>query len=83
MRRLKAVPEEIKSGAGETFIDDSHLRRCWRIRRFHGRRQHARPCLLGELRLIGATTPDEYRENIEKDPTGVSPSRCTWAIQCR
>jgi ATP-dependent Clp protease ATP-binding subunit ClpB len=71
--RLKAVLEEIKSSAGQviTFIDELHT--------VVGAGASAdsamdagnmlKPMLArGELRLVGATTLDEYRERIEKDP---------------
>jgi ATP-dependent Clp protease ATP-binding subunit ClpB len=71
--RLKAVLEEIKNSEGQivTFIDEIHT--------VVGAGASGdssmdagnmlKPMLArGELRLIGATTLDEYRENIEKDP---------------
>ncbi|QCP00151.1 ATP-dependent chaperone ClpB [Arthrobacter sp. 24S4-2] len=71
--RLKAVLEEIKNSDGQivTFIDELHT--------VVGAGASGdssmdagnmlKPMLArGELRLIGATTLDEYRENIEKDP---------------
>ncbi|WP_346959424.1 ATP-dependent chaperone ClpB [uncultured Arthrobacter sp.] len=71
--RLKAVLEEIKNSEGQivTFIDELHT--------VVGAGASGdssmdagnmlKPMLArGELRLIGATTLDEYRENIEKDP---------------
>ncbi|MCI2178206.1 MAG: ATP-dependent chaperone ClpB [Ancrocorticia sp.] len=71
--RFKAVLQEIKDAAGEvvTFIDEIHT-----IVGAGGGSEGAmdagnmlKPMLArGELRLIGATTLDEYRENIEKDP---------------
>lgn len=71
--RLKAVLQEIKDSAGEvvTFIDELHT-----IVGAGGGSEGAmdagnmlKPMLArGELRLIGATTLDEYREKIEKDP---------------
>lgn len=71
--RFKAVLAEIKEAAGEivTFIDEIHT-----IVGAGGGSEGAldagnmlKPMLArGELRLIGATTLDEYRENIEKDP---------------
>ncbi|WP_392468640.1 ATP-dependent chaperone ClpB [Arsenicicoccus cauae] len=70
--RLKAVLDEIRSAEGEvvTFIDEIHT--------IVGAGASGdssmdagnmlKPLLArGELRLIGATTLDEYRENIEKD----------------
>ena len=71
--RLKAVLKEIKDSDGEviTFIDELHT-----VVGAGGGSEGAmdagnmlKPMLArGELRLIGATTLDEYRENIEKDP---------------
>ena len=71
--RLKAVLEEIKDSDGQviTFIDELHT--------VVGAGAGAdgamdagnmlKPMLArGELRLVGATTLDEYREHIEKDP---------------
>ncbi|MEZ2372424.1 ATP-dependent chaperone ClpB [Arthrobacter sp. RCC_34] len=71
--RLKAVLEEIKNSDGQivTFIDEIHT-----VVGAGASGEGAmdagnmlKPMLArGELRLIGATTLDEYRENIEKDP---------------
>ena len=71
--RLKAVLKEIKDSDGEviTFIDELHT-----VVGAGGGSEGSmdagnmlKPMLArGELRLIGATTLDEYRENIEKDP---------------
>ncbi|WP_019144360.1 ATP-dependent chaperone ClpB [Aeromicrobium massiliense] len=71
--RLKAVLAEIKQSEGQviTFIDELHT--------VVGAGASGdgsmdagnmlKPMLArGELRMIGATTLDEYRENIEKDP---------------
>jgi len=71
--RLKAVLAEIKDSDGEvvTFVDELHT--------VVGAGAGAdspldagnmlKPMLArGELRMIGATTLDEYRENLEKDP---------------
>lgn len=70
--RLKAVLEEIKNSNGQivTFIDEIHT-----VVGAGATGESAmdagnmlKPMLArGELRLIGATTLDEYRENIEKD----------------
>ena len=71
--RLKAVLEEIKNSEGEivTFIDEIHTV----VGAGAGGDSSMdagnmlKPMLArGELRLVGATTLDEYRENIEKDP---------------
>ena len=70
--RLKAVLEEIKSSDGEiiTFIDELHT-----LVGAGGTGEGSmdagnmiKPMLArGELRLVGATTLDEYRKYIEKD----------------
>ena len=71
--RLKAVLAEIKESEGQvvTFIDelhtvvgagatgDSYMDAGYMLKPMLAR---------GELRMIGATTLDEYRERIEKDP---------------
>jgi ATP-dependent Clp protease ATP-binding subunit ClpB len=71
--RLKAVLEEIKNADGQiiTFIDELHTI----VGAGSGGDSSMdagnmlKPMLArGELRMIGATTLDEYRENIEKDP---------------
>ncbi|HET8560776.1 MAG TPA: AAA family ATPase, partial [Marmoricola sp.] len=71
--RLKAVLEEIKSSEGQiiTFIDELHTV----VGAGAGGDSSMdagnmlKPMLArGELRMIGATTLDEYRERIEKDP---------------
>src|SRR5690625_5712993 len=70
--RLKAVLEEIKASDGQvvTFIDELHT--VVGAGAAEGSMDAGNmliPMLArGELRLIGATTLDEYRENIEKDP---------------
>lgn len=71
--RLKAVLEEIKNADGQvvTFIDELHT-----VVGAGGGSEGAmdagnmiKPMLArGELRMVGATTLDEYRQNIEKDP---------------
>ncbi|WP_372727318.1 ATP-dependent chaperone ClpB [Nocardioides sp.] len=71
--RLKAVLEEIKEAGGQiiTFIDELHTV----VGAGAGGDSSMdagnmlKPMLArGELHMIGATTLDEYRENIEKDP---------------
>ncbi|MBM9469451.1 ATP-dependent chaperone ClpB [Nakamurella leprariae] len=71
--RLKAVLEEIKGSEGQvvTFIDELHT-----VVGAGATGEGAmdagnmlKPMLArGELRMVGATTLDEYREHIEKDP---------------
>jgi len=71
--RLKAVLEEIKASDGQiiTFIDELHT-----VVGAGATGEGAmdagnmlKPLLArGELRLVGATTLDEYRKHIEKDP---------------
>ncbi|HMT89998.1 MAG TPA: ATP-dependent chaperone ClpB [Dermatophilaceae bacterium] len=71
--RLKAVLEEIKNAEGQvvTFIDELHT-----VVGAGASGDSAmdagnmlKPLLArGELRMVGATTLDEYREHIEKDP---------------
>jgi ATP-dependent Clp protease ATP-binding subunit ClpB len=71
--RLKAVLEEITASDGEvvTFIDELHT-----VVGAGAGSEGAmdagnmlKPMLArGELRMVGATTLDEYREHIEKDP---------------
>ena len=71
--RLKAVLEEVKEAGGQiiTFIDELHTV----VGAGAGGDSSMdagnmlKPMLArGELHMIGATTLDEYRENIEKDP---------------
>ncbi|MBB2924568.1 ATP-dependent chaperone ClpB [Cellulomonas cellasea] len=70
--RLKAVLEEIKSSEGEvvTFIDELHtVVGAGASEGSMDAGNMLKPMLArGELRLVGATTLDEYRERIEKDP---------------
>ena len=70
--RLKAVLNEIKDAEGQviTFIDELHT-----VVKAGGGEgamdagNMLKPMLArGELHMIGATTLDEFRENIEKDP---------------
>ena len=71
--RLKAVLSDISRSDGQiiTFIDELHT-----VVGAGGGSEGAmdagnmlKPMLArGELRMVGATTLDEYRENIEKDP---------------
>lgn len=70
--RLKAVLEEIAAADGEivTFIDELHtVVGAGAAEGSMDAGNMLKPMLArGQLRLIGATTLDEYRENIEKDP---------------
>ncbi|WP_193107225.1 ATP-dependent Clp protease ATP-binding subunit [Brachybacterium sp. FME24] len=71
--RMKAVLDEIRTSNGQiiTFIDELH-----NVVGAGGSGDGSmdagnmlKPMLArGELRMVGATTLDEYRENIEKDP---------------
>ena len=69
--RLKAVLEEISNSDGEiiTFIDEMHtVVGAGASEGSMDAGNMLKPMLArGELRLVGATTLDEYRENIEKD----------------
>jgi ATP-dependent Clp protease ATP-binding subunit ClpB len=71
--RLKAVLTEIKDAAGQiiTFIDELHtvVGAGATSDSSMDAGNMLKPMLArGELRMIGATTLDEYRERIEKDP---------------
>ncbi len=69
--RLKAVLSEIKSSEGEviTFLDELHtLVGAGAAEGAMDASNMLKPMLArGELRMIGATTFDEYRKHIEKD----------------
>ncbi len=69
--RLKAVLDEIKQAEGEiiTFLDELHtLVGAGAAEGAMDASNMLKPLLArGELRLIGATTLDEYRKHIEKD----------------
>ncbi|HEY8482241.1 MAG TPA: ATP-dependent chaperone ClpB [Spirillospora sp.] len=70
--RLKAVLNEIKESEGRivTFIDELHtVVGAGAAEGSMDAGNMLKPMLArGELRMIGATTLDEYRERIEKDP---------------
>jgi ATP-dependent Clp protease ATP-binding subunit ClpB len=70
--RLKAVLNEIKAAAGEIilFIDELHtIVGAGKAEGAVDAANMLKPMLArGELRAIGATTLDEYRQQIEKDP---------------
>src|SRR5512146_1338813 len=70
--RLKAVLNEIKASDGQviTFIDELHtVGGAGRADGAMDAGNMLKPMLArGELRMVGATTLDEYRERIEKDP---------------
>ena len=70
--RLKAVLKEIDSAAGQIilFIDELHtLVGAGKAEGAMDASNMLKPALArGELRMVGATTLDEYRKNIEKDP---------------
>src|SRR5690606_19300511 len=69
--RLKAVLDEIKASEGEiiTFIDEMHtLVGAGAAEGAMDASNMLKPMLArGELRMIGATTLDEYRKHVEKD----------------
>jgi len=70
--RLKAVLADIKDSDGEvvTFIDELHtVVGAGAAEGSMDAGNMLKPLLArGELRLVGATTLDEYRQHIEKDP---------------
>ena len=70
--RLKAVLEEIASSNGEiiTFLDEMHtVVGAGSAQGSMDASNMLKPMLArGELRMVGATTLDEFRQNIEKDP---------------
>jgi ATP-dependent Clp protease ATP-binding subunit ClpB len=70
--RLKAVLNEIKQSDGEiiTFIDELHtVVGAGAAEGAMDAGNMLKPMLArGELRMVGATTLDEYRKRIEKDP---------------
>ena len=70
--RLKAVLKEITDAAGEiiTFVDELHtIVGAGAAEGALDAGNMIKPMLArGELRMIGATTLDEYRKRVEKDP---------------
>jgi ATP-dependent Clp protease ATP-binding subunit ClpB len=70
--RLKSVLEEIKNSNGQiiTFLDELHtVVGAGKAEGSMDAGNMLKPMLArGELRMVGATTLDEYRERIEKDP---------------
>ena len=69
--RLKAVLKELTEGGGQfvTFIDELHtLVGAGKAEGSMDAGQMLKPMLArGELRVVGATTLDEYRKHVEKD----------------
>jgi ATP-dependent Clp protease ATP-binding subunit ClpB len=69
--RLKSVLEEIKSSSGQiiTFLDELHtVVGAGKAEGSMDAGNMLKPMLArGELRMVGATTLDEYRQRIEKD----------------
>ncbi|MGK5680020.1 ATP-dependent chaperone ClpB [Actinoplanes sp. URMC 104] len=70
--RLKSVLEEIRNSNGQvvTFLDELHtVVGAGKGEGSMDAGNMLKPMLArGELRMVGATTLDEYREHIEKDP---------------
>ncbi len=70
--RLKSVLEEIQASNGQviTFLDELHtVVGAGKGEGSMDASNMLKPMLArGELRMVGATTLDEYREHIEKDP---------------
>jgi ATP-dependent Clp protease ATP-binding subunit ClpB len=70
--RLKSVLEEIRNSNGQvvTFLDELHtVVGAGKAEGSMDAGNMLKPMLArGELRMVGATTLDEYREHIEKDP---------------
>ncbi len=70
--RLKAVLKEIEAASGQIilFIDELHtLVGAGKAEGAMDASNMLKPALArGELRMVGATTLDEYRKHIEKDP---------------
>ena len=70
--RLKAVLDDIKNSAGQiiTFIDELHtIVGAGAAEGAVDASNMLKPALArGELRVVGATTLDEYRKHVEKDP---------------
>jgi ATP-dependent Clp protease ATP-binding subunit ClpB len=70
--RLKSVLEEIRNSNGQviTFLDELHtIVGAGKGEGSMDAGNMLKPMLArGELRMVGATTLDEYREHIEKDP---------------
>ena len=70
--RLKAVLKEITASEGQfvVFIDEMHtIVGAGKAEGAMGAGNMLKPMLArGELRVVGATTLDEYRKHVEKDP---------------
>jgi ATP-dependent Clp protease ATP-binding subunit ClpC len=62
---LRSRPDEIADGRGRiAFFDEIHTLQEY----FHGANYLKQYLARGEIQLIGATTLDEYRQYIERDP---------------
>ena len=82
--RLKAVLQEVKTSEGQIilFIDELHtIVGAGKAEGAMDAGNLLKPMLArGELHCIGATTLDEYRQNIEKDAALDDASRASWWI---
>ena len=80
--RLKAVLKEITESAGEIilFVDEMHtVVGAGAAEGAMDAGNMLKPMLArGELHMIGATTLDEYRKHVEKDPASSAASSLCW-----
>jgi ATP-dependent Clp protease ATP-binding subunit ClpB len=80
--RLKAVLKEITDSAGDIilFVDEMHtVVGAGAAEGAMDAGNMLKPMLArGELHMIGATTIDEYRKHVEKDPAWSAGSSLFW-----